>query len=245
MKIWHISDTHGHHRQLIVPGGIDMVIHSGDCSNYKDVRNNYREVYDFMEWYSLIPVKHKIFVGGNHDTSIANTGRNSCPFTPQQIINKGITYLFNSDVTIDGVKIWGSPYTPTYGTDWAWNLARHKMHDLWQTIPDDTDIVVTHGPPNGVLDISTGPDEFWLGSTTFPDVPASTIHFCGCKSLLKRIFTVNPKAHLFGHIHNIDSIQNAGMFYAANRRTLFSNGSCVTVRRIDAGLTSNGNIIDV
>ena len=70
MKIWHISDTHGYHDLLEIPEGIDMVIHSGDCSNPRDPYNNEPEVRGFIDWFSSLDIKYKVYVAGNHDTSL-------------------------------------------------------------------------------------------------------------------------------------------------------------------------------
>ena len=70
MKIWHVSDTHTYHGLLNVPDDIDIVIHSGDCSNPSNPYNNEPEVRDFIHWFKSLPIKHKIYVAGNHDTSI-------------------------------------------------------------------------------------------------------------------------------------------------------------------------------
>jgi predicted phosphodiesterase len=60
MKIWHISDTHTYHDLLKVPNGIDMVIHSGDCSNPRDPYNNESEVREFIDWYKELPIKRSV-----------------------------------------------------------------------------------------------------------------------------------------------------------------------------------------
>ena len=70
MRIWHISDTHTFHNLLTIPQGIDIVIHSGDCSNPRDPYTNEPEVRDFIHWFKSLPIQHKIYVAGNHDTSI-------------------------------------------------------------------------------------------------------------------------------------------------------------------------------
>lgn len=67
MKILFISDTHGMHNQLIIPEGVDMIIHAGDVANYKDPGRNTNEVLDFIEWYEKIEIKHKIWIAGNHE----------------------------------------------------------------------------------------------------------------------------------------------------------------------------------
>ena len=70
MKIWHISDTHTYHGLLDIPENIDIVIHSGDATNPKDPYLSEDEMQNFIYWYSLLPIKHKVFVAGNHDVCI-------------------------------------------------------------------------------------------------------------------------------------------------------------------------------
>ena len=153
MKIWHISDTHTYHGLLKVPNGIDMVIHSGDCSNPRDPYNNEPEVREFIHWYKSLPIKHKIYVAGNHDTSIEKG-----LVTKKDFADYNITYLENDYVTIEGVKIFGSPYTPNFG-NWSFMKDRNKLDRFWRdAIHDGTDIVVTHGPPKGILDKSENRD---------------------------------------------------------------------------------------
>jgi len=140
MIIYHISDTHGFHDFLTVPKA-DLVVFSGDCSISRDPFINEYQVHDFIDWFSEIDIKHKVFVAGNHDTSIEKG-----LITKKIFDDKGIHYLFNETIEIDGYKIWGSPYTPTF-FDWAFMKPRNKINRLWKTIPNDTDIVITHGPP--------------------------------------------------------------------------------------------------
>jgi len=139
MKIWHISDTHTLHGFLKIPDGIDMIIHSGDVSNPSSPYLNEPEVLNFLEWFSSLDIKYKIFVAGNHDTSIEKR-----LVTPGQIHAKGIIYLENSSTQIGGINIWGTPCTPEFGVGWAWNRKREKMFKVWDSIPDDTDIVISH-----------------------------------------------------------------------------------------------------
>ena len=107
MRIWHISDTHTYHDLLTIPEGIDMVIHSGDCSNPRDPYNNEPEVRDFINWYKELPIEHKIYVAGNHDTSIEKRLVTKIDFS-----GYNIHYLENDYIDIDGIKIFGSPHTP-------------------------------------------------------------------------------------------------------------------------------------
>jgi Icc-related predicted phosphoesterase len=225
MKILHISDTHTYHDLLKIPSGIDMIIHSGDCSNPRDPYNNESEVRDFIDWYKEIPVKHKIYVAGNHDTSIEKG-----LVTKDDFKNAGIIYLENESVVIDGIKIFGSPHTPNFG-NWAFMKERTKLERFWRlAIDEDVNIVVTHGPPKGILDKSYDRE--------------NNLECCGDKSLLNRILEVQPTYSLFGHIHNCKDIVNAGIQKLSVCNTFFSNGSVVTDGRFGK-LSSNGNLITI
>jgi len=226
MKIWHISDTHSYHGLLTVPDGIDMVIFSGDCSNPRDPYANEPEVRNFIHWFKNLPIKHKIFVAGNHDTSIE---KGLVSISDIQV--NGIHYLENEHITIEGVKIFGSPLTPQFGNGWAFNKARNKLDRIWSAIIDkDTDIIVTHGPPKGILDV--GIDR------------RHSMEFCGCKSLWNVVKLINPQLMLFGHIHNCDDVINSGTRTVDGLDTIFSNGSVVTDGKFGR-LSSNGNIFEI
>jgi len=223
MKIWHISDTHTYHDLLKVPRAIDMVIHSGDCSNPRDPYSNESEVREFIDWYKELSPKYKIYVAGNHDSSIEKK-----LVTKKDFEDNGIIYLENDYVTIEGIKIFGSPYTPNFG-NWSFMRDRNKLDRFWHSaIHDDTDIVVTHGPPKGILDKSENRDR--------------QLECCGDKSLLNKLLEVQPAYHLFGHIHNSGDIINAGLQKLSICDTFFSNGSVVTDRKFGK-LSSNGNIL--
>lgn len=225
MKIWHISDTHTFHELLVVPEGIDMVIFSGDCSNPRDPYNNEPEVRRFIDWFSALPIEHKVFVAGNHDSSIEKG-----LVTKDDFDGECIYYLENSHITIEGIKIFGSPYTPLFG-QWSFMKARHKLDRIWEgAIDDDTDIIVVHGPPKGILDKSYD--------------RRGNIEACGDRSLLNKINKVKPKLMLFGHIHNCDDIINAGTRTISGLKTIFSNGSVVTDGKFGK-LSSNGNILEI
>jgi Icc-related predicted phosphoesterase len=226
MRIWHISDTHTFHGYLKVPDGIDMVIFSGDCSNPREPSINEQEVRNFITWYASLPIKYKIFVAGNHDTSIE-----AGYITKDNFVQAGIIHLENESIEIEGLKIWGSPYTPSFGYGWAYNKKRSSLHDLWQTIPEDTDIVVIHGPPAGILDLSYDRD--------------NRLEMCGCAALRKRMRALKPRLVCFGHIHNMTGIENAGYISYSDERTIYSNGTVVWDGRFDKGATSNGNIFSV
>lgn len=220
LRIWHISDTHTYHNLLEIPKDCNMVIFSGDCSNPRNPYINEPEVREFLNWFKNLPIKHKIFVAGNHDTSIEKGLIEDESF-------EGIYYLENDWVEIEGIKFWGSPHTPRFG-DWAFMKSRHKIGRVWEHIPTDVDVIIAHGPPRGVLDLSYS--------------PTNKLEMCGCSALRRRIDQIRPRAVLFGHIHNNKDIINTGTQYKDN--VLYSNGSVVTDRKFGI-LTSNGNIIDI
>ena len=70
IKIWHISDTHGFHKQLKVPEDVDIVLHSGDAGNYGDPYRNDPEINDFANWFAALPIMYKVYVAGNHDSAV-------------------------------------------------------------------------------------------------------------------------------------------------------------------------------
>lgn len=225
MKIWHISDTHSYHNLLIVPKGIDLVIHSGDCSNPKDPYTNELEVREFIAWYGNLDIKYKLYVAGNHDTSIEKK-----LVTKQDFADAGIIYLENEYVTIEGLKIFGSPHTPQFG-QWAFMKDRAKLERFWRNAIDEPcDIIVTHGPPKGILDKSYDRNR--------------NMEDCGDKSLLNLVLEMEPVYMLFGHIHNCKDIINAGIQKLSTCKTWFSNGSVVTDNKFGK-LSSNGNIIEL
>lgn len=181
MKIVCISDTHNCNEQIVVPDG-DILIHSGDAA----IRGTRSEIEEFLQWFSSLPHKHKVFVAGNHDW-FYETENNSARLLTSKF---NITYLQDSFIEIEGLKIYGSPWQPRF-FDWAFNLNRGaELAEKWKMIPDDIDILVTHGPPHGILD--EVPRQYWIENT-------------GCEELRRRVEEISTKGrlklHIFGHIH--------------------------------------------
>lgn len=236
MKIWFISDTHTKHGFLDIPDDVDMVIFSGDMSNQKVPSMNSNECLEFLDWFkSLVHIKYKILVAGNHDTAIEHGLITRCD------IHSSIIYLEHESVTIEGIKIFGSPYTPAFGTGWAFNVPRGSLSSYWADIPMDTDILVTHGPPKGILDLTQYDKRIGSDGTSFFQ--------CGCKELLMRIKEVKPKYHAFGHIHTETNCPNSGMMKINNLETIFINASVSDFGRDDEEVNTkriinNGYIIE-
>lgn len=180
MKITFISDTHTRHRELLLPEG-DLLVHAGDIMNSGYSKH---EVRDFCEWFSQQAYEHKVFIAGNHDRIFEIDSVEATLLVRE---HKNIAYLEDSLVDLEGVKIYGSPWQPEF-YNWAFNIPRgsKEMEEKWELIPQETDILITHGPPQGHLDISGAP---WNQGDL------------GCSLLRERIEEVKPKIHVFGHIH--------------------------------------------
>ena len=207
MKIFAISDTHGKHEQVVIPQGTDMLIHAGDFSNTKLPAMNSNEVNLFLIWLEQQPVKYKVIIAGNHDTSIESRF-----FTKKDFKDRGIIYLEHELIEIEGIKIFGSPYTPEYH-NWAFNRSRNKLGRIWDSIPDDIDVLITHGPPKGILDSASR--------------GKNLNEHAGCSALLKRVLKIQPKIHIMGHLHDNQDNLNNGTFKLNEYKTIFANVSCV------------------
>ena len=179
MKVTFISDTHTKQRYVNLPGG-DLLIHAGDIMNSGYSKH---DITKFCEWFEAQDYKHKIFIAGNHDRMFENH-----PLESETIV-KGytVTYLQDEEIMTDGVKLYGTPWQPEF-YNWAFNLPRtsKELEEKWNAIPKNTDILITHGPPQGHLDISGPPHN--EGNL-------------GCELLRVKVDEQPPKIHVFGHIH--------------------------------------------
>jgi hypothetical protein len=165
---------------------VDCVIHAGDEANPANPLLNYIHARDFLEWWSAIDLP-KYFCPGNHSTAVSHGA----------IVYPGM--VINESVDIGGLNAYFSPYTPAWGDSWAFMVRRNRIGVAWDMIPDNTDILVTHGPPKGVLDITRDRDSGHLIQV-------------GCSALRKRVRAIKPKLHVFGHIHDERGISNYGIY---------------------------------
>ncbi len=212
MKIIAISDTHEQHKWLDqflydpeFIKDVDMIICAGDTANSKSPVLNHNAQLKFIDWYAELPFKYKIYVPGNHNTSEHGIYKDIYEYN-------NIYRLIHELVVINKIRIFGSPYTPTFGTGWVYNVPRHKINTYWDEIPDNTDILITHGPPKGILDLTH------VNNTLTEQV--------GCKSLLNHVLgRVKPNYHIFGHLHDEENIFNYG--YRLIGDTTFINASIV------------------
>ncbi len=207
LKTLLISDTHGTHwhNNYQIDGEYDLLIHAGDFTNH----GREDEISDFMLWIdALDQFKDIIYIAGNHDLNYQAD--------PLVTLSGGtrLHYLYNSSVTIDGIKFYGSPYTPRF-FDWEFMYDEEEAEDLWSTIPTDTDVLITHGPPYGIFDLCPG-------EKGIPE-------HAGCPALWSAVEKIlSIKLHVFGHIHEGYGVLehaggrtsvNAAMVYRGLRRT--------------------------
>lgn len=197
MKIGCISDTHTYHKRVTDLEGIDLLIHAGDIG----MRGTAYEILDFAEWFNAIEVKYKVFIAGNHDFTFEKAPSDFF----REKLNGNTFYLNDDGITIEGINIWGSPVQPWFH-NWAFNRQRGadiKKH--WDLIPDNTDILITHGPPFGILDRTQRGENV------------------GCEDLLECVNKIKPKYHVFGHIHEAYG-------FAEKEHTTFINASVLDER---------------
>jgi Icc-related predicted phosphoesterase len=197
MRLVTISDTHSLHDSIDkLPEG-DVLVHAGDFMNSG---YDLRDIVSFNRWLGEQNFKHRVVCAGNHDRYFENA-----PQQARELLTNA-TYLENDGITIDGVTFWGSPYTPEF-LNWAFMYPRGTAAQrYWGMIPDSLDVLITHGPPFGILD-QTAPGETHLG----------------CEELLDVVKKKKPRVHIFGHIHG-----GAGTF--ENEATRFINAAYLNER---------------
>ncbi|HEV8053142.1 MAG TPA: metallophosphatase domain-containing protein [Parachlamydiaceae bacterium] len=192
LKIDCISDTHGQHSKLGLPGG-NILIHAGDFS---PPDTEVEDVLAFLDWFQSQKYACHILVAGNHDgffDLIPEAMEEECR-------KRGIFLLNDSGAEVEKIKIWGSPVQPG-PSDWPFSRNRGKdIKRHWDLIPENTEILITHGPPYQIR------DEIHPGEHV------------GCKELYDRILQAKIKLHVFGHVH-----LGAGYLYQDN--CLYVNAS--------------------
>ena len=184
MRVVVRSDTHTLHGQVAVPDG-DMLVHCGDFTGTGRIS----EIAGFGLWMRGQPHRHKVVVAGNHDIMFERNRGLALALLQNGLGDEGgggIVYLEDSGAEIGGLKIYGSPHQPRF-MDWAFNHDRGEdIRRYWDLIPDGLDLLVTHGPPKGILDQTH---------------PLHGSEHLGCEELLGAVERAKPRHHVFGHIH--------------------------------------------
>jgi Icc-related predicted phosphoesterase len=226
-----ISDTHNKHKQLIHPiPKADVLIHAGDISS----KGHRSEVESFLKWFKSQPHPYKIFIAGNHDISFDGKICSGIdPYTLRKVDGNELIgkpewlvemledfhkdpcnfYLEDSSYQIEGVNFWGSPYSPRFGHGWAFNEDRgYHIREHWDLIPEDTHVVITHGPVKGKVDYVL-PNSYQIHG-----------EHVGCSDL-EWVLTkkIKPLLHVCGHVHEAYGV-NSG------QGTFFINTSICTLQ---------------
>ena len=207
MKILCISDTHMSGMPLHQYPDADILVHAGDAT----FRGRIEEVKFFAKELSKHykdSRHHKgyqqiIFVPGNHDFLFETQPR----LAREIMAEYNIITLINEAHTYNGIKFWGSPTCPPFH-NWAFYRNDIERYELWETIPNDIDILITHGPPKFMRDEVRG---------------YMKIKYCGCGMLEQKVKQIRPKAHIFGHIHE-------GYGVTKDEHTLFVNAAIMDGR---------------
>mmetsp|Transcript_41990 Transcript_41990/g.119180 ORF Transcript_41990/g.119180 Transcript_41990/m.119180 type:complete len:313 (-) Transcript_41990:2223-3161(-) len=196
-----ISDTHSQHGSITTtksPEGADdttplplgdVLIHAGDWT----MDGEPDAIKELSNWLAGQPYEHKVVIAGNHDLTFDtkyyprlwrrfHDVQHDCEAVRASL--QHCTYLEDSGTTVKGLTLWGSPWTPTF-FDWGFNLDRgEEISEKWQLIPDDVDVLITHGPSYQILDFTK-----------------SRVH-AGCADLKREIQgRIKPRLNIYGHIH--------------------------------------------
>lgn len=182
MTIDIVSDLHGFQPPL---DGGDLLIIAGDLT----ARDEDLQYVAFEEWFERLPYRRKIIIGGNHDNFLVKYGHQLFLATedgqPQYLCDSGTEFM--------GYKIYGSPWTKTFpGMNphcKAFTVdTEEELAVKFSLIPDDTDILITHSPPNGYLDSVKRIN--------------GDYEYTGSVSLKNKVLNLPKlKLHVFGHIH--------------------------------------------
>jgi len=177
-----LADMHGFYKSVDIPDG-DIAIFAGDLL----LNGELPDLKDFNAFLGRLPHKHKIVIAGNHDFCIERY--------PEQSRNQltNAFYLQDQAVTLMGIKFYGSPWQPEF-MNWAFNLPRGEaLKQKWDLIPEDTEVLITHGPPYGFLDTTAEGEH------------------AGDQELAEAIKRVKPRVNVFGHIHeSYGSVESGG-----------------------------------
>lgn len=217
-----ISDTHKRHREFdTLPEG-DVLLHAGDFT----LAGKIEQVEDFGSWIGSQNFERKFVIAGNHDVTLdpefsSDAGAKKFPFNRDvsaesvreafaRCAGKSVTYLEDSEVSFRGIRVYGAPWQPAFGT-WAFQKQRGPpMAEQWRQIPSGVDVVLVHGPPLGRGDLCNNGMR------------------AGCADLLAEIQgRIRPAVCVSGHIHEAAGMSFDGITHYLNASSLGFGMSCI------------------
>lgn len=194
-----ISDTHRRHREITIPP-CDLLIHCGDFCSFGV--EDQRTLEDVDQWFAEVPAKKIVCIGGNHDF----------PLYHAEFRFAHASFLQDMPLDAGGLTIYGSPWIPNL-KGFAYYATEPTLLDHWREIPSGIDILITHTPPHGILDL-----------------PSVGIEHLGCPHLREELKRIRPRLHVFGHVHAShgtcleDGIQFVNAAVVAGRDYLVCHG---------------------
>jgi Icc-related predicted phosphoesterase len=174
VRIVIVSDTHSQHEQLGRLRG-DVLIHSGDSAN--GFARSTDDVQRLDDWFGQQDFSLILCTGGNHDFELEERSRAGT--TP---VLRHAEFLVDRSVHFRGLHFYGAPWTPELD-GWAFYLPPREMRERWARIPEDVDVLITHTPPQWILDRNRRG------------------RCCGCPDLAERLLGLRPRILGFGHVH--------------------------------------------
>lgn len=193
MRIVATSDWHGEFPRDLPDG--DVLVVAGDLLPVWDHNRQFQSRWimsDLLPHLYSLPYDRVICIAGNHDFVFQDTRKFD------KLFHDKVVYLRDEEYEFDGVKFWGSPYSVSFG-DWAFMKRDKDLAEKWATIPNDTDVLIIHGPPYGLCDKAKWGD----------------VHV-GSRTLTERIIQLNAQLLITGHIHEAYGIDNVGKTVVAN-----------------------------
>jgi Icc-related predicted phosphoesterase len=175
MRIVCVSDIHS---RPLTPPEADVLIIAGDLTYH----SSDKELEEFAAWLKAQKAKYKVFIAGNHDKKFQTHPWGTAEYLKRVCAEPNTFYLEQTSVIIEGLVFWGSPWIPKYSLAFQLKSPEHARQH-WAKMPDHVDVLVTHGPPHGILDtVKNG-------------------KHVGDQQLLAVVQRVKPRLHVFGHIH--------------------------------------------
>ncbi|KAK2169126.1 hypothetical protein LSH36_12g17005 [Paralvinella palmiformis] len=201
----------------LIPNG-DILVHSGDFFNFHNPKQELKSAMKMLDtFFKKMPHKYKIFVAGNHDLNLEYDAADTSRI--DSLLPHGI-YLCDRKINLYDINFYGTPWNNSIGM----SFYEQKLKSVWEKVPEDTDILITHIPPFGINDY--GCNKFWDGETWICDYcteanpekgPVYHGYYShqGCPHLKEAIFSkIRPKIHLFGHVHNRNGVvQHKGILF--------------------------------
>lgn len=208
MKICALSDLHGTLLPVEDIEPCELVCICGDIvplniqSNSKKTRRWLKE--DFKSWANTLPCDKVLFIAGNHDLHL------NLAFMKEHFSSQDkVTYLFHENYVYKAKNgreytIFGTPYCKQFG-NWAYMEADEMLVKLFQAIPKDLDILMTHDAPYGVSDV------------LLQNVPWNTGEHIGNIPLREAILEKSPRYNIHGHLHSTShEFENLGITKVVN-----------------------------